>query len=454
MDVDKCTLLIRHLPLDVSHENVVELLKTFGAVRVRTMAAKYGKMQQIAFATFDNPTAAESALQRLHQLEVSGSRLVVVYALNGQMPDDDVGAKDDRPTPVVQKLEQPADYSKNIGLVAEMLGLNYPFSPRLRYCYPAPNPGTVHNIATALVSVPKFYWQVLHLMNKMNLPAPFQTAAPSAQMPPSFDFLWQFAPPSQTVGPTSSGEESEMESDHETEGSAAPVMAPVKRRRTGAASKVSKRSRISSMLAKPAVTDAAAAQPSVPPADVFELANPQSAKRIEFKISAEALADKKVKEEAERSATAAAAVDAGSFGSFAADPAAMADSETALFVTDRELQSSRVSSQGMSILPVFKNYQCGKASARLYIKNLAKQVEEKDLRFVYGRYVHHLLDDEKETFDIRLLKEGRMKGQAFVTFPDVALATSALADTNGYMLHGKPIVVQYAHQSKAETRPP
>ncbi|KAM7307041.1 hypothetical protein ISCGN_010677 [Ixodes scapularis] len=37
----------------------------------------------------------------------------------------------------------------------------------LRYAYPPPSPSTAANIATMLISVPKFYNQVLHLMNKM-----------------------------------------------------------------------------------------------------------------------------------------------------------------------------------------------------------------------------------------------------------------------------------------------
>lgn len=38
------------------------------------------------------------------------------------------------------------------------------------------------------------------------------------------------------------------------------------------------------------------------------------------------------------------------------------------------------------VLPVFKNYHPGKPSCRLYIKNLAKHVEMKDLDFIYKKY--------------------------------------------------------------------
>ena len=44
-------------------------------------------------------------------------------------------------------------------------------------------------------------------------------------------------------------------------------------------------------------------------------------------------------------------------------------------------------------------------------------------------------------FDIVLMKEGRMKGQAFVGLPSERSAERALRDTNGYVLYDKPLVV-------------
>ena len=39
------------------------------------------------------------------------------------------------------------------------------------------------------------------------------------------------------------------------------------------------------------------------------------------------------------------------------------------------------------------------------------------------------------------MKEGRMKGQAFVTLPSEDKAKRALREAHGYILHGKPIVI-------------
>lgn len=44
-------------------------------------------------------------------------------------------------------------------------------------------------------------------------------------------------------------------------------------------------------------------------------------------------------------------------------------------------------------------------------------------------------------FDIVLMKEGRMKGQAFIGLPSEQSAEKARRETNGYVLSDKPLVV-------------
>ena len=39
------------------------------------------------------------------------------------------------------------------------------------------------------------------------------------------------------------------------------------------------------------------------------------------------------------------------------------------------------------------------------------------------------------------MQQGRMKGQAFIGMPSEEIAEQALQETNGYILHGKPMVV-------------
>lgn len=64
-----------------------------------------------------------------------------------------------------------------------------------------------------------------------------------------------------------------------------------------------------------------------------------------------------------------------------------AEAQKNKFITSEELAANRISTNDQRVLPVFKNYHPGKPSNRLYIKNLAKQVEINDLHYIYQRYV-------------------------------------------------------------------
>lgn len=55
----------------------------------------------------------------------------------------------------------------------KLLDINYPPPVHLYYQYSPPTHQVLENICKAMINVPKFYTQVLHLMNKMNLPCPF-----------------------------------------------------------------------------------------------------------------------------------------------------------------------------------------------------------------------------------------------------------------------------------------
>jgi len=39
------------------------------------------------------------------------------------------------------------------------------------------------------------------------------------------------------------------------------------------------------------------------------------------------------------------------------------------------------------------------------------------------------------------MQSGKMKGQAFISLPKGNAASTALKETNGFLLHGKPMVV-------------
>eukprot|EP00741_Cyanophora_paradoxa_P012651 tig00020614_g12222.t1 len=201
-------------------------------------------------------------------------------------------------------------------------------NPNLVYKYPEPTPSTLHNIMAALIGVPKLYTQVLHLMNRMNLPPPF---GPPIPMPPGFPSGLQ--------------------------GTAAPV--------------------------------------------------------------------------APRDAASAPAVSAST--SVGAAIQARVQS-----ISKEDVIKNRMPAGAILAMPKFSSYTAGAPSKVLYIKNLAPRTSEEELQSLFSRF-----DNRDGSFNIRLMKEGRMKGQAFVSFKSTEIATQALEDTHGYLLHERPLVISY-----------
>ncbi|XP_038649339.1 RNA-binding region-containing protein 3 [Scyliorhinus canicula] len=226
----KKTILVRHLPSELAQKEKVELLKYFGAQSVRVLSDK-GRLKHTAFATFTSAQAAAKALTRLHQIQFLGHTLVVEYAkeqehieLQQKLISD--GSKsctdktlDEKDKKQILKPRVPVIEDG----IAPSLGLTYLRNPCLKYLYPPPTSIILANIANAMASVPKFYVQVLHLMNKMNLPAPF---GPITTRPPMYEEYFPAPPPMPPLPPeepplpeeemdVSSEEESEYESGSE-----------------------------------------------------------------------------------------------------------------------------------------------------------------------------------------------------------------------------------------------
>ncbi|RUS21424.1 hypothetical protein BC938DRAFT_475412, partial [Jimgerdemannia flammicorona] len=142
-------------------------------------------------------------------------------------------------------------------------------------------------------------------------------------------------------------------------------------------------------------------------------------------------------------------------------------SESSPYITLTELEANRIPKDEWQSLPAFKRYTPGDPSTTLYIKNLAyKTVTVDDLLHVFGRYcgrgvaeadarrissVFTQSSSSLSQLDIRFMKEGRMKGQAFVRLRDVVTARRALDEVCGYMLKGKPMVVQFGKGGREDT---
>uniref|UniRef100_A0A4X2K3P4 RNA-binding region-containing protein 3 n=1 Tax=Vombatus ursinus TaxID=29139 RepID=A0A4X2K3P4_VOMUR len=477
------TLLVRHLPADLTLEEKEHLLKHFGAQAVRILSDK-GRLKHTAFATFPNEKAAINALSRLHQLKVLGHTLVVEFAKEQDQASSycrtsysEKKKRPDEPVEEDKEKKEPSCLTIENG-IAPNHGLTFPLNPWLKYLYPPPSSTILANIANALASVPKFYVQVLHLMNKMNLPPPF---GPITARPPTYEEhvpvhvilppvppLPPEKPPVPEKGEGSSGEESEYESgDDEAHDRIRRLMELVnfqpKRPRTAKQLHVRKRQKIKDMLNTPASTSHSNLHPVLLPSDVFEQPQTVKHKKIEFSISSmiPAALVKHLEGEKNNDLSAPENTSNEGFGKIFPTPILndkeeiQEDSDEILteFVSKKELEKGRISKEEMETLSVFKSYEAGDPNCRIYVKNLAKQVEENDLKFIFGRYVDFSSQTERTMFDIRLMKEGPMRGRAFIGFPDEKAAGKALREVNGYVLFGKPMVVQFARSARPKQDP-
>ncbi|KAA3473018.1 RNA-binding 40 [Gossypium australe] len=95
------------------------------------------------------------------------------------------------------------------------------------------------------------------------------------------------------------------------------------------------------------------------------------------------------------------------------------------FASADELEKGKLPPEEILSLPMFKNYTAGNPASVLYIKNLAKDVVPEDFYFIFGS-LFGSIDAATSGLNVKLMQEGRMRGQAFVTFPSVELAHRAL----------------------------
>jgi len=449
----EATLIIKHLPETLSPLEKEDFLKAFGASSVKVMALK-GRFKHTAFATFNSRVLAEKALFKLHNLTVL-KRVLSAEFTREQSTVEGVEL------PVKNNLNASTEKSKTpnnkkslpacplcVPPVAAQLGLKHPKNPGLKYKYPELNADVLINICTALLAVPRLYTQVLHLMNKMNLLAPF---SPATHIPPVLtEALLRHIDPKVVKARKHnlSEGESEMDSDGSKEKEAVlKVKKPVKRHLEKPVldllPKLMRRTEVSNKPLATAVTQRA---------EVFE--GPEFSKpTLKLHIPTEVSSNKEATKEQPK--TAVGVDEEGVFGKIillenSNKEAGSESSEQRLktFITAEKLQEGCLTAKEMKANSLFRKYEAGMPSCRLYVKNLAKKTTEKDLEFIFGSFVNFVNEDEAELFNCRVMTGGRMKGQAFVGLPSEESAVEALRATNGYQLNGKPMIVCYARSSK------
>ncbi|NXL87816.1 RBM41 protein, partial [Alectura lathami] len=123
------------------------------------------------------------------------------------------------------------------------------------------------------------------------------------------------------------------------------------------------------------------------------------------------------------------------------------------FIPEEEICKNRLSEEELRNIPRFSSYHPGEPNKVLYLKNLGPRVTMKDLVSLFARFQK----EDSPPIQFRLLS-GRMRGQAFITFPDTQSAQDAMQLVNGYNLQGKPLVIEFGkskgHSTEAEAAAP
>lgn len=218
--VCKNTLKIKNLPKELSDAHKEDFMRHFGASKVKVITSRI-KEKSVVYAKFDSEEIAKNVLFRLHQINVLNNRLCVEYAENDILQG----------MPTFKKVEETdisnkkyfKSFMNKLSAFTDSVGFHQPPPSHLKYLYPKANRATINNIAHALSTIPRFYTQVLHLMNKMNLPPPFAVEQPPVRtITPSQHPVVQQKPveklpssnePQSSSKPEESSSESELESD-------------------------------------------------------------------------------------------------------------------------------------------------------------------------------------------------------------------------------------------------
>ncbi|KAH0876980.1 hypothetical protein HID58_064374 [Brassica napus] len=430
------TLFVRHLPDGIPHDIVSRLFSQYGAYAVRPCSG--GRLRNAAFVDFKNEAIASQAHRQLNGLRFLGKVLQVQRANkpseNKKPRLNEESGKDGQPFVFSTVSSSNNDSKSGEGLagepIAPKLGINYPFPPHLQYAYPPPDANILANITNALIAVPPLYTQVLHLMNKMNLPPPFRLALPTPPLPK--------AAQQPTEVDHQSSSESEMESDEVWLFMSCLYSTNLVKwlhakliLDTDTSKARRKRARHETLVGPGVDKNVPHETVGVKPSSLTPKEMPRIRKNkhvMQIKITQKVAQDER-KEDIELE------------GPAEEEPREEA-SNLKPFASLEELEKGRLPPQDILSLPMFKNYTAGNPSLVLYIKNLAKDVITDDFYYIFGSQFGSI-EAAKSSLGVRLMQEGRMRGQAFLTFPSVEVAHRALNLVNGFVFKGKPMIIQF-----------
>ncbi|CAI5720418.1 unnamed protein product [Peronospora farinosa] len=462
MTTDDCFCLrVRNLPTVLSNEAITSFFTHYGAIRVRVLqhrnaAASSGKepgamtcqQAQKVIATFATREAQQNARQRLHLLEIAGHHLQVevvgekaattsserkpetveshdTVSLQSQLPPLPKGLPPPLPRtgiPMQKNLYAPVP-------LAPHLGLNYAPSPLLEYKYPKASESIVRNIANALIALPRFYTQVLHLMNKMNLPPPFEEDAipgrfsikqsMTQQKCGSDHFQNKHVKRRRTEESLLTQiieEEEEEASDHDDANDAN-------------ASTIDAYSPLQAQQQSKDVSNGTDRNPKV------DQNSNTSSRQDPIDLTGKLFTHRNKCSSIKKSATLHTAfqldLDNGNNGNVSRPirPGV---------ISENEVNRLRLSREELMKVPQMKSYVRGFPSSTIVVNNISHTMDEKDLRSVFG-YVLPL----DMNLDLIKMKRRPAKGSVLISYPDEVLAIAAVNALHGVQLEGKPLMIGF-----------
>lgn len=480
-NIDETCLIIRNFPISFSENDIREFLRMFDPSDLEVFTN-----YQTAFAVFDSKEHTKNILTLLHQEVIDGSRLYVEYSvknrnrmsllnLNGSntknQPNDEVNIGTDNDAEINSTL-------KRLYATVDNLNFNQPPAPYLYYEYPKVNRDIIDSICIALESLPKFYTQVLHLMNRMNLDPPFMPGDKNLIYENSKiifksiatqtdEIVWQNLIRNKRKHIESDESELQTSSNEESTDEMKEMQSKSKRKKYNQQPTATARSELSKQKHRnvlkmqrvqkdhqsnerfDATTESAIS-------DAFDFDQNQLKKFSNIKIVVPEKLEIPSSLSNEEITTSNVTAIKGT--SHEEQPKNQSD-----VMSDTEIHENRIPNEQLQEHPLFQNYNAGMISNRLYIKNIAKDVTELDLRRIYERYLESNCNGHGNirSIDIRLMTTGRMKGQAFIAFDgpylncdvddEIAnnlankyqMIVKALQETNGLIVRGKPLIVVY-----------
>ncbi|KAI9993308.1 hypothetical protein PInf_015386 [Phytophthora infestans] len=446
---ERFSLRVRNLPAVLSTEAITSLLSHYGAICVRVLKRRNAtssgkepgaepKKLQKAVALFATREAQQNARKRLHLLELAGHRLQVEMVGN-EVATTSIETKPEAektgnnislgyrpplpkglPPPLPPTAVPPQHPRYAPAPLAPHLGLNYAPSPLLEYKYPKASESIVRNIANALIALPRFYTQVLHLMNKMNLPPPFEEDA----IPGSFSVKQDTT---HTTGgfqtkhlkrrriddelTTQLVEEDEDDDQDEDNVKMSEAHSPPRSQQPSEASGAS-------VLGKPLKQE----NYSLPALIGRPLARQTKALSIK------------------KDASFNTAFQTGTDDSSCLE---VQRSTRPGVISAIEVNRQRLTPEELVKEPFLESYVRGLPSSSIIVKNIAHGVDEKDLRYVFSYVLP--MDMALDSMKVTLLPA---KDSAVIDYLNEEVATAAVNELHGVRLEGKTLIVSFHNTSE------